>query len=187
MEKLIYTKIRSEKQYNEYCLKLRDLLIREQNGEDIEEHIDLLSILIEDWDSEHLDLVDLDPIELILSLKNSHNISQAKLAEIAGIKESYMSEILNYKKQLSKRVIRNIANHFKIRQEVLNRPYKLINPLDSAKEEESVAKEVLAMNVFLKSTSEEDIKNTKDNKGKTNVVVPGYYLKFDITSSKGDC
>lgn len=36
-----------------------------------------------------------------------------------------MSDILNYKKGLSKEVIRKLATHFKVRQEAFDRPYKL--------------------------------------------------------------
>jgi HTH-type transcriptional regulator / antitoxin HigA len=38
---------------------------------------------------------------------------------------------LNYKKGLSKEVIRTLAAHFKLSQEAFNRPYKLRSPLNS--------------------------------------------------------
>ena len=47
------------------------------------------------------------------------------MTEILGIGKSYVSGILNYIKGLSKEVVRKLANYFKVRQEVFNRPYKL--------------------------------------------------------------
>ena len=37
-----------------------------------------------------------------------------------------VSDILNYKKGLSKEVIRKLAERFKVSQEAFNRPYKLV-------------------------------------------------------------
>ncbi|MCC5905139.1 MAG: helix-turn-helix transcriptional regulator [Balneolaceae bacterium] len=62
---------------------------------------------------------------MIKALKEDHSLSQNDLAEIAGVGKSYISEILNYKKRMSKDVIRKFASHFKIRQEALNREYRL--------------------------------------------------------------
>ena len=39
--------------------------------------------------------------------------------------------MLNYKKGLSKQVIRKLADHFKVRQEAFNRPYKLVSPVNT--------------------------------------------------------
>jgi HTH-type transcriptional regulator/antitoxin HigA len=50
------------------------------------------------------------------------------LAALLGVNKSYVSDILNYKKGLSKEVIRKLAERFKIRQDVLNRPYRLDKP-----------------------------------------------------------
>jgi HTH-type transcriptional regulator/antitoxin HigA len=47
------------------------------------------------------------------------------LVDLLGISKGYVSEILNYKKGLSKEIIRKLANRFKMSQEAFNRPYKL--------------------------------------------------------------
>ena len=47
------------------------------------------------------------------------------MVEITGVGKSTVSEMLNYKKRMSKSVIRNIASYFKIQQEVLNKKYRL--------------------------------------------------------------
>lgn len=90
-----------------------------------EDEIELLMLLIRTWVDEHRSVPDLDPVELIKSLMDDHGLSLNDLAKIAGVGKSYISEILNYKKRMSKKVIRNIADHFKIRQEALNKHYRL--------------------------------------------------------------
>lgn len=68
---------------------------------------------------------EMDPVELIKSMMDDHNLKQSDLVDIAGVGKSTISEILNYKKRMSKRVTRNLAGHFKIQQEALNKHYRL--------------------------------------------------------------
>lgn len=119
-----YKVIQTDRQYKEYCDILEELVFGEE-GEGRQDEIELLTLLIEDWDERHRFSAEVDPVELLQSLMDDHELNQNDLAEIAGVGKSYISEILNYKKRMSKKVIRNIADHFKIRQEALNRPYKL--------------------------------------------------------------
>jgi HTH-type transcriptional regulator/antitoxin HigA len=125
MDSLKYKVIKSDEQYFDYANRLEELV---RNGLDSQEAIDeyeLLYLLIHTWDDEHRLAKEMDPVELIKSLKNDHELSQNDLAEIAGIGKSYISEILNYKKRMSKKVIRNLAEHFKIQQSALNQEYRL--------------------------------------------------------------
>lgn len=119
-----YKVIQTDRQYKEYCDILEQLVFGEES-EGRQDEIELLTLLIEDWDERHRLSAEVDPVELLQSLMDDHELNQNDLAEIAGVGKSYISEILNYKKRMSKKVIRNIADHFKIRQEALNRPYKL--------------------------------------------------------------
>jgi HTH-type transcriptional regulator/antitoxin HigA len=57
-----------------------------------------------------------------------HNLKAKDLASILEISKGYISDILHYKKGLSKEVIRKLADYFKVSQEAFNRPYKLIVP-----------------------------------------------------------
>lgn len=138
MDKLKYTVIKTEEQYYEYCKLLENIDFSEE-AEEREDEIELLSLLIRTWDDEHRLAPELDPVELIKSLMEDHNLAQNDLAKIAGVGKSYISEILNYKKRMSKKVIRNIANHFKIQQEALNKHYRLEGEGKFKKELENVA------------------------------------------------
>jgi len=47
------------------------------------------------------------------------------IAELLDVGEGLVSEMLNYKKGLSKETIRILSNRFKLNQEAFNRPYEL--------------------------------------------------------------
>jgi HTH-type transcriptional regulator/antitoxin HigA len=93
----------------------------------LNDEIALLTLLIEKWDSEHNTFNELDPVQLLTSFMNSHNIKSKDLVTLLGISKSYVSEILNYKKGFSKSIIRSLSTYFKVSQEAFNRPYDLIN------------------------------------------------------------
>ena len=124
MTDLTYTVIKSKEQYYEYCEILEELVFSDE-VEVREDEIELLTLLIRTWDNEHRLAPEMDPVEFVKSVMDDHGLSQNDLAKIAGVSKSYISEILNYKKRMSKNVIRNIAEYFKIQQEALNRHYRL--------------------------------------------------------------
>ncbi|MCC5943012.1 MAG: helix-turn-helix domain-containing protein [Balneolaceae bacterium] len=125
MDTLKYKVIKSDVQYIEYANRLEELVTKGLESQEAIDEYELLYLLIRTWDNEHRLAPELDPIELIKSLMKDHELSQNDLANIAGVGKSYISEISNYKKRMSKKVIRNIAEHFKIQQEALNRHYRL--------------------------------------------------------------
>lgn len=122
---LKYKIIKSKAQYNQYCKQLEDLLTSGSKGKGIQDEIELLTLLIEKWDTEHNSFTELDPIRLLHSLMEERRMKPKDLVDVLGISKGYVSEILNYKKGLSKEVIRKLAECFKISQEAFNRPYKL--------------------------------------------------------------
>jgi HTH-type transcriptional regulator/antitoxin HigA len=133
-----YTIIKSATQYKVYCDALGNLLERDGNSKDALDEIELLTLLIEKWDVEHSTLNEVDPIELLHSLMHDHNLKAKDLVGILGVSKGLVSDILNYKKGLSKEIIRILSAHFKVSQEAFNRPYKLINPANSHLRDASV-------------------------------------------------
>ena len=125
------TIIKSETQYKAYCDALYKLLEKGGNSKDIQDEIELLTLLIEKWDAEHSSLNELDPVELLHSLMHDRKMKAKDLVEILGVSKGLVSDILNYKKGLSKEIIRVLSAHFKVTQEAFNRPYNLINPANS--------------------------------------------------------
>jgi HTH-type transcriptional regulator/antitoxin HigA len=125
MVQLKYTLIKSKRQYNEYCKTLEDLVFQKSKSVRFRDEIDLLTLLIEKWDQEHGQFMDLDPVSLLKSFMDAHHIKAIELSGILGISRGYMSDILHYKKGLSKEVIRKLSSFFKVRQDAFNRAYDL--------------------------------------------------------------
>jgi HTH-type transcriptional regulator/antitoxin HigA len=131
MAELKYKVIRNKSQYNDYCKKQEDLVVSVSKDSRTKDEIDLLTVLIEKWDAEHNTFDELDPIQLLHSFMEDHKLKPKDLVEILGVSKGYISEILHYKKGLSKDVIRKLAERFKVTQEAFNRPYNLVFPINS--------------------------------------------------------
>lgn len=119
-----YTIIKNRDQYNQYCKQLESLLC-DENEPFLQDEIDLLTLLIEKYDDENNTFQESDPITLLRSFMQDHQLKPQDLTIILGISKGYVSDILNYKKGLSKEVIRKLADYFKVRQEAFNRAYEL--------------------------------------------------------------
>jgi len=126
MATLKYKVITNKSQYKEYSKVLEQLVFSGAKDRNTKEEISLLTVLIEKWDTEHNNFDALDPVELLRSFMNEHNMKAGNLVELLDISKGYVSDILNYKKGFSKEVIRKLADRFKISQEAFNRPYKLL-------------------------------------------------------------
>ena|SRR5688572_5082361 len=131
MAALKYKVITSKTQYREYSNFLEKLVFSGSKDRNTKNEIALLTLLIEKWDAEHNTFDDLDPVRLLHSLMDEHNLKAKDLVDILEISKGYVSDILNYKKGLSKDVIRKLAEHFKVTQEAFNRSYKLVVPENS--------------------------------------------------------
>lgn len=124
-----YTTITNDKQYFQYCDLLESLVFSTKRNAQTEDKIDLLTLLIEDYDQKAWSVPKLNPIKILLSLMEEQQLQAKDLAEILDISKGYVSDILHYKKGFSKDIIRKLSSYFKIRQEVFNRPYNLLQPL----------------------------------------------------------
>ncbi|WP_339793781.1 helix-turn-helix domain-containing protein [uncultured Imperialibacter sp.] len=138
METLKYTVIKSDDQYDKYCAQLEDLLDSNQDA-NVSDEIDLLTLLIEKYDEENNSFDEADPVSLLRSFMEEHEIKAKDLVALLGISKGYVSDILNYKKGLSKEVIRKLSTHFKVRQEAFNRPYPLFNTKATVQKRASLA------------------------------------------------
>lgn len=125
METLKYKIIKTKSQYIDYCNKLEELTESDKKSKAVKEEIELLSFLIEKYDQEHNTFDDADPIELLKSLMKEHKIKAVQLARVLNVSTGLVSDMLSYKKGLSKETIRILSEKFKLNQEAFNRPYKL--------------------------------------------------------------
>jgi HTH-type transcriptional regulator / antitoxin HigA len=131
MVTLKYKVIATKSQYKEYTNILEELVFGGSKSKSTKEEIALITVLIEKWDADHNTFDDLDPIHLLQSLMTDHNMKAKDLVEFLEVSKGYVSDILNYKKGLSKDVIRKLSKYFKVSQEAFNRPYKLVVPENS--------------------------------------------------------
>lgn len=128
MAVLKYKVIKNKNQYKEYSGMLEALVFAGSKNRETKEEIDLLTLLIEKWDAGHTTFAEVDPVRLLRSLMDDHNMKAKDMVNLLAISKGYISDILNYKKGLSKDIIRKLSVHFKVSQEAFNRPYKLTVP-----------------------------------------------------------
>ena len=138
MQSLKYTVIKSKTQYKEYCKALEALVDAGAKGKAAADEIDLLTLLIEKWDDEHNSFMEVDPIRLLHSFMAEHKMKARDLVELLKVSKGYVSDILNYKKGLSKEIIRDLSAYFKVSQEAFNRPYKIKSPINTKLKNASV-------------------------------------------------
>jgi HTH-type transcriptional regulator/antitoxin HigA len=131
MAALTYKVIKSKVQYNNYCDIFEELVASKQKSRETREEIELLAVLIDKYDEEIL--VSLDPVQLLLTLMEEREMKAKDLVGILRISKGLISDILNYRKGLSKKVIRILSDHFQVSQEAFNRPYRLKSALNSKK------------------------------------------------------
>lgn len=123
METLKYTIIKTEDQYNRYCNMLESLM--ESENAEHQDEIELLTLLIEQWDKENNTFSDSDPIQILQYMMQENQLKAKDMVDILSLSKGTVSKILNYQKGLSKESIRKLAEYFKISQEAFNRPYNL--------------------------------------------------------------
>lgn len=123
-----YKIIKSESQYEAYCNKLHELVIN-PNTRDSDE-VELLTLLVEKWDVENVNIPVANPVETIKALMKEHKLNATELGKVLNLSKGTISKMLNYNKGLSKETIRILASHFKLSQEIFNQPYKLENDIN---------------------------------------------------------
>jgi HTH-type transcriptional regulator/antitoxin HigA len=135
---LQYTLIKSEKQYFKYCDEVEALLELKKRTKDQEDTLDLLTLLIEKYDDDHDTSEDILPVELIKYMMQNHKMKPVDLARLLGVSKSLMSDVLNYRRAISKVMVRKLAERFGMRQEAFNRPYWLKVPPPKRKKKRSL-------------------------------------------------
>ena len=103
MAALKYKVIKNKTQYKEYCNMLEALVFAGSKSRETKDEIDLLTLLIEKWDAEHNTFTEVDPVRLLRSLMDDHNMKAKNMVDLLGISKGDISDILNYKKRFVQR------------------------------------------------------------------------------------
>ena len=115
--------IKNEKEYQQ-ALKRLDLLFDAPAGTPQGDEVDVLALLIEDYEEKHFEMEEPDPIKAIRIRMEEMNLKQVDLIDEMGGKNR-VSEVLNHKRKLTLEMIRNLSKRLNLSTELLVRDYEL--------------------------------------------------------------
>ena len=113
--------IKTEKDYNQ-ALERLEIIFDAKSGSPEGDELEVLGILIDQFENENFPVALPDPIEAIKFRMEQMGYNQNDLANIVGLK-SRASEILNRKRKLSLEMIRKLHERLNIPTEVLIQTY----------------------------------------------------------------
>jgi len=115
--------IRTEEDYELALIEIESLMEATPNSDDFEK-LEVLSMLVENYEAIHYAIDTPDPIEAIKFRMEQEGLIQNDLVSLFGNK-SRVSEILNKKRKLTLDMIRNLNTHLNIPFENLLGDYRL--------------------------------------------------------------
>ncbi|MBA2408196.1 MAG: helix-turn-helix domain-containing protein [Chitinophagales bacterium] len=113
--------IKTDKDYNQ-ALKRLELIFDSEKGSAEGDELEVLGILVDQYENEHFPIGFPDPIEAIKFRMEQMGYNQTDLGKIIGLK-SRASEILSRKRKLSLEMIRKLNVKLNIPTEVLIQSY----------------------------------------------------------------
>ncbi|WP_396169581.1 type II toxin-antitoxin system HigA family antitoxin [Flavobacterium sp.] len=113
--------IKTENDYHQ-ALERLEVIFDSKKGTEEGDELELLGMLIDQYENEHFPIDLPDPIEAIKFRMDQMGYSQNDLAKIVGFK-SRASEILSRKRKLSLEMIRQLHNELNIPTDVLIQNY----------------------------------------------------------------
>ena len=89
----------------------------------------MLELLIEDYDNRTIESIgnneDMDPVQILQYLMNENEITKAELGRQLKVSRQLITEILNYKRNISKSMISKLSERFKMMPIAFSREYEL--------------------------------------------------------------
>lgn len=124
MKKLAVAVIRDVIDYKNALKRVGELLNSEPGSQEYEE-LELLSILIDNYENKSFVINEPDPISIIGFVMEQRGLKQIDLVGILGEKTT-VSKVLNRKRPLTLEMIRNFSKEFHIPADVLIQEYELV-------------------------------------------------------------
>ncbi|MCO4292290.1 helix-turn-helix domain-containing protein [Solitalea sp. MAHUQ-68] len=90
-----------------------------EKGSELGDKIEMVILLIKDYEDKHYPIPDLDLIETIKYKQTEIGLNQSELAELLGIGKSYLSAILSGKKPLTLTVAKQLHKKLGISADAL--------------------------------------------------------------------
>lgn len=116
--------IKTEKDY-QAALNRLDEIFDATEGTPESDELDVLGLLVDEYEKEHYPIESPDPIDAIKIRMEELNLRQADLVSLIGGK-SRVSEILNRKRRLTIQMIRKLKDRLNLSAELLIRDYELL-------------------------------------------------------------
>ena len=107
--------IRSDDELERAIATINTLIDRDQLDPEEEDYLDVLGDLVEKYESEQHPMPPVPDAVLLRHLIEAKGVTQARVAEEAGIAESTISEVLAGKRRLNRDHIEALSRYFHIR------------------------------------------------------------------------
>ena len=114
--------IKTEEDY-ENALSVIDMLLSARSGSEEAERLELISILVEDYENKHYKIDTPDPIEAVKQRAEQLGLTRKDLEKSIGSR-GRVSEVLNGQRALTLAMIRKLNRNLNIPAEVLIQDFK---------------------------------------------------------------
>ncbi|WP_293871457.1 helix-turn-helix domain-containing protein [Flavobacterium sp.] len=104
--------LKTEEDYNKASLRLMEIFHAEPNTPEFDE-LDLLTILVKDYDDRHYPMPELDVLEVIKIKMQEMGMKNKDLEPIIGSK-GHVSAILSGKREITLKMAQKLKNYFGI-------------------------------------------------------------------------
>ena len=108
--------LKTKDDYNKAALRLMEIFHAEPNTPESDE-LDLLLVLVKDYDDKHYQLPELDALEVIKYKMQEMGLKAKDLESIIGSK-GHVSSILSGKREITLKMAQKLKNYFSIPAEV---------------------------------------------------------------------
>jgi len=108
--------LKTEKDYNKASIRLMEIFHAHPNTPESDE-LDLLMVLVKDYDDKHYQLPELDALEVIKYKMQEMGMKAKDLEPIIGSK-GHVSAILSGKREITLKMAQKLKNYFSIPAEV---------------------------------------------------------------------
>lgn len=108
--------IKTEEDYNKTSMRLMEIFHAEPNTPESDE-LDLLMVLVKDYDDKNYQLPELDALEVIKYKMKEMGMKAKDLEPIIGSK-GHVSAILSGKREITLKMAQKLKNYFRIPAEV---------------------------------------------------------------------
>jgi HTH-type transcriptional regulator/antitoxin HigA len=105
--------IRNDQELEEYTRVLFGLTSKAKRSRAEEEAVELMTLLIERYESEHFPITDVEPVDVLRFLLESNGLSQRDISSELG-SEATVSLVISGKRQLTREHIARLSRRFRV-------------------------------------------------------------------------